>query len=77
MKIYVESPLKGYAYGDGRSYDMPKKHGEKFIASGRGYEVKTGKSADYTIAELREMDLSDKDESFFKGDERQSVDQFK
>lgn len=34
-------------------------------------------SADYTISELRDMDLSDKDESFFKGDERASIDQFK
>lgn len=34
-------------------------------------------SSDYTISQLRDMDLSDKDESFFEGDDRRSIDQFK
>jgi Holliday junction resolvasome RuvABC DNA-binding subunit len=35
------------------------------------------KSTDYTISALRKMDLSDKDESFFEGDDRSSIDQVK
>lgn len=36
--------------------------------------VKPRQSSDYTIAELREMDLSEKDDSFFEGDQRSTID---
>lgn len=31
------------------------------------------KSTDYTVSELKDMDLSDKPDSFFEGDDRKSV----
>lgn len=33
----------------------------------------TEKSTDYTVAQLKDMDLSDKDAAFFEGDDRKSV----
>lgn len=35
--------------------------------------VEPKKSTDYTVSELRDMDLSDKDDSFFEGDDRKTV----
>lgn len=77
MKIYVERPLKGYAYTDGETHDMPQDHAEDFLDTGRGHEVDEDKSTDYSIADLREMDLSGKGDSFFEGDERSSIEQIR
>lgn len=78
MKIQVIGRLKGYAYAEGL-HDMPKDHAQKFLDAEKANlpekEEKTSK--DYSISELREMDLSDKDDSFFEGDDRKSIDQIK
>lgn len=39
--------------------------------------VQPKKSKDYTIAELRDMDLSGKDDSFFEGDKRSTIDKLR
>jgi len=69
--------MKGYAYTDGETHDMLESHAQDFLDAGRGYKVDGDSSSDYTISELRDMDLSEKDDSFFEGDSRSSIEQFK
>lgn len=55
MKIYVERPLKGYAYTDGEVHDMPDDHAEDFLDVGRGYEAEDNKpDSSNTKAEIKE-----------------------
>lgn len=62
-----------------RSFESIHGLSPKQAAEVKGYIFggKKEKSKDYTIAELRDMDLSGKDDSFFEGDNRSSIEQFK
>lgn len=76
MKINITGRVAGYSYAEGEQ-DIPKEHAQIFLDAGKANVLEPKSSSDFTISELREMDLSDKDESFFEGDERASIDQFK
>lgn len=78
MKILVTRRMKGYAYADGQVFDMPDDQAELFLQKEYGVLAdEEEKSSDYTISQLRDMDLSDKDDSFFEGDDRSSIDQIR
>lgn len=69
-----------YRFSTGSNVDAPKgalDHCKALIWVGKEVKQDPDHSTNYTIAELRDMDLSDKEDAFFEGDKRETIDKLR